>query len=610
MLELLALSPTLQFAWQVLLVAVGIGLVIFVHELGHFLVAKRVGIRVETFSLGFGPRLLGFRRGDTDYRVSMIPLGGYVKMAGENPDDPRAGGEDEYTSKTVGQRAAVISAGVIMNTIFAVVGFFVAFKIGVLMHVPVVGTVVEGAPADGALRRGDRILAVDGKPVLDFKDIGLAAAFADGPLELEIERDGTRMVVSIEPKRGLGEEFQRLGIEPIEEVVEVEPGAAAEKAGLRKGDRILTVDGRLLKGLANLQEIVEASPGKPLALVVARDDAPRRTIALAPDSKPVRSFGIELAPTPVIEAVLDDSPAAEAGLVPGDKILEVEAQPAHIDTLVEKITSGAGRPIRLAVERKGEKLVKELTPRHDPSRGRPMIGIEFRSPIVARVEPGSPAEGAGIKPGDRLEKVRPEGAGDDVSIANQLALRRIANATADERVALSWRTPDGRANEAALAAVVVPGAFYGDVGAAFGPATFTHVAPGVWEPIRLGFDRTIGVVQQIFLMIAGFFQDRISARTLGGPVQIGQAAYHFAGYGVGTLIYFLALLSINLAVLNILPVPILDGGHLVFLLIEKVKGSPVSPTVQGYAQWAGLVLLLALMVFVTKNDIFRLMKPG
>src|SRR5438132_12187819 len=113
----------IPFLLRVLEVALGIGLVIFVHELGHFLVAKKVGIRVETFSLGFGPRLVGFVRGGTDYRLSAVPLGGYVKMAGESPDEARSGAHDEFAAKSVGARAAVISAGVIMNGIFAVVFF-------------------------------------------------------------------------------------------------------------------------------------------------------------------------------------------------------------------------------------------------------------------------------------------------------------------------------------------------------------------------------------------------------------------------------------------------------------------------------------------------------
>ncbi|GIW72359.1 MAG: hypothetical protein KatS3mg102_1901 [Planctomycetota bacterium] len=598
--QLLEYLPVL---WRIALVAIGVGMVIFVHELGHFAVAKWVGIRVHVFSLGFGPRLFGWRRGETDYRVSLIPLGGYVAMAGESPDEPHSGAPDEFSSKSVGARAAVISAGVIMNLIFAVVGFLVAFKIGVSLTAPMVGAVAPGSPASGVLQRGDRIVEIDGEQPLDFVEVSLAAAFAgEQGLEMKVDRAGELLRVHLVPRKDLGEEFQRIGIEPIEEIARIEPGSAAARAGLEPGDRILGVEGYQVDSLAALSALIYDNPGRPLLLRLWRDGR-RLTLTLVPEARTVRSLGLELSPLPVVREVRRGAPAARAGLQVGDLVLRVNEEPAHIGTVVERIKALAASPaptIRMTVLRGGEERTIEITPLKE-QRGGPVIGAGFGVAHIAAVVPDSPAARAGITPGARLLQL-----GEARGFARPEHLEQLVSVHQGEAVRVVWLDPSGERHEAQLEPVPVPGRNFGYAGFEVAPATFVLRAPGLLEPVALGFHRTWVFLKQVFLTLGGMLAGRIEPSTLGGPILIGKHAYDVAARGIGVLLYFLCLISVNLAVLNILPVPLLDGGHLVFLLVEWLKGSPVSPRVQAALQWTGLVVLVALMLYVTRNDILRL----
>ena len=190
---------------SIVLAALGISFLIFIHELGHFLAARAFKVRVETFSVGFGTRLWGFRRGETDYRISLVPLGGYVKMAGEYGDlrDGAALAADDLTAKPAWQRAIIFSGGVIMNVLFAFVVFPVAFAMGVPFTAPVLGYVVPGGPAWRAdLRPRDEVVSVDGHRVYQFADIGLDVALADPDgIVLRILRDGAESEVTLRPER-------------------------------------------------------------------------------------------------------------------------------------------------------------------------------------------------------------------------------------------------------------------------------------------------------------------------------------------------------------------------------------------------------------------------
>ena len=229
-----------------------LGVLIFVHELGHFLMARRIGVRVLTFSLGFGPKILSFRRGDTEYCISAIPLGGYVKMAGETAEDARTGAPDEFLSKTKWQRFQVLIMGPVMNLILAlVVMTFVLYQgadVPTFGDQPVVvGSVVADSPAAKVgIQPGDRILAVGDVTVANWDAFGMEILPRGGkPVKLTIERDGRRFVQDLT----LGAEgtydaaFVGVRAATRPAVAAVNPGEPAHEAGIRRGDVILAVNG-------------------------------------------------------------------------------------------------------------------------------------------------------------------------------------------------------------------------------------------------------------------------------------------------------------------------------------------------------------------------------
>ncbi len=598
-------------ALRILEVMVGIGLVIFVHELGHFLAAKAVGIRVERFSIGFPPRLFGFRRGETDYCIGMVPLGGYVKMAGEGPEE-QLSAEDEgaFSSKTVGQRSLVITAGVVMNMIFAVIGFLLAFKIGVLMNVPVVGAALPGSAADGKLLRGDRIVEVNGHKPLDFIDVALTAAFAEGSLDMTVLRAGETQQISVTPRKDLGQQIQRIGISPIEDIAHIEPGSAAEKAGLAPGDRLLAVEPatdtageRTDQSLTDIRDAIYNAPGQPLRLTVWRNGK-RLQLDVTPSSEPMRGFGINVSSLPVVTGLVTDAPADNAGLQENDIVHEINGEPATIESIlgrVKEIAASTAPQIKLEVDRGGNRKSIVITPASGTAGG-PVIGAMFGAGLVSAVADDSPAQKIGLKPGALLLSLD----GRRGSFVPETLDLQAGALSKDATVDLAWLAPDGEENEAALHSIETPGQFYGAIGVTDRIASFTYQAPGIVEPIRLGFQYTWVTMQQVFLTIRGMFTKKIDKATLGGPISIGHHAYAITEQGLGRLLYFLCVISVNLAVLNILPIPVLDGGHLTFLIAERIKGSPVSLNVQMRAQQVGLVLVLGLIVFVTYNDVLRL----
>lgn len=351
---------------NVLIAILILGLLIFVHELGHFAVAKWSGVTVLRFSLGFGPRLLAWRRGVTEYAISAIPLGGYVKMLGDDPEDevPVADAASAFSQQTLGKRAAIVVAGPMMNLVTAAVAFTLVFAL-----------YGAGTPTD--------------------------AAKIGGVME----------------------------------------GMAAQKAGLKRGDVVTSVDGKAIASWDALSQAVRASGGKPIVLEVRRDDAAVDKLTVVPEEKPEKTvFGEE-----------------------------------------------TGKAYLIGIER------------------------------FVEIAPVSLVKAAGL---------------------------------------------------------------------------------GVYE--------TYFWVKMTLLSIVKIFQGSVSARDLGGPILIVQAAGQQAERGLDYLIRFLGLISVNLGVLNLLPVPVLDGGHLLFFGFEAIRGRPLALRQREMAQQVGLFLLLALMVFVFYNDISRI----
>jgi regulator of sigma E protease len=269
-----------------------LGVLIFVHELGHFVAARRVGVRVLKFSLGFGPRLLGFKRGDTEYVVSAIPLGGYVKMAGENPDDPRSGRDDEFLSKSKWQRFQILIMGPLMNLILAVV-----VTAGVLMNgaeipafqskPPVIGEIVPGSPGERAgLQPGDLIISVGGRDVSTWEQFFIGVGTRAGRVtEITVLRSGKQLTVAATPTPQTRFEVGDIGVLPDSHphVATVRPGSPAERHGLKAEDIILKVDGVTTTFARDFIELVSKKPKTEVKIDILRDGVEQQ-VALVPEA--------------------------------------------------------------------------------------------------------------------------------------------------------------------------------------------------------------------------------------------------------------------------------------------------------------------------------------
>ena len=298
-----------------------LGVLIFVHELGHFLMARRLGVRVLTFSLGFGPKLLKFTRGDTEHAISAIPLGGYVKMAGENPDEARSGRPDEFLSKTKWERFLVYIMGPAMNLLLAFVVTAAVLYQGAEsptyeQEPPIVGAVIKDSPAARAgLQIGDRIVTVAGREMRTwdqfFIEIG---SRADRETEIVVDRGGRRETITVtpEPKTNCGE-VGEIGVLPKTrlQLAEVTPRMAADRAGLRRGDVIAALDGKSDPEQQALIAHIKSNPNKPLRFSIVRDGQPM-DVTVTPEGDPGSALiGIRISPNSEYPAGVPGSASAQ-----------------------------------------------------------------------------------------------------------------------------------------------------------------------------------------------------------------------------------------------------------------------------------------------------------
>ncbi|MDD5555780.1 MAG: RIP metalloprotease RseP [bacterium] len=436
-------------AESILPVAMGVialGVVVFIHELGHFIVAKLSGIRVEVFSIGFPPRLWGFKRGETEYRISWIFFGGYVKLAGmeyEEGADPRSV-RDGYYASSIGTRILVCACGPLMNILsaFLIYSFLYAagFPVPSNMESTVIGSVLEGSPAgEAGLRPGDRVVRIDGRAVRRWEDVTRSIVLAArSPIEVEWERGGERFAAPIEPERDERLMVRRIGILPTD---------------------LISVD------------------------------------------------------------VLEGSPAAAAGVRDGDFIVSVDGEPAHAwDQLVERIRARAGVPVMLGLLRAGAPLDATVVPTENPELGHPAIGVRLRQ---------------------------------DVSM------------------------DDLKAN---------------------GFIAYVHRDPFSW---------IAGNVREMYLTLRGLVARAISPRGLAGPIGIVQIMSYSVRAGPRQFLFVIAFISVNLAVINLLPVPVLDGGHILLTVVEGVRRRPLGARFMTTVQNIFMTVLVALMLLIFANDIMR-----
>jgi regulator of sigma E protease len=770
-----------EFLLRIALVVLGLGFVIFIHELGHFLAAKWCDVHVNTFSIGFGPAFPGcsFRRGETTYKIAMVPLGGYVSMVGEgleaeeNEDYPRS-----FKNKTVGQRMLIISAGVIMNIILGALCFILVYRYnGVERTTANIASVEPGSPAwDAGVHSNMTIAQIGNRQNPFFDDLKMDVSISGAGRKIPFvfasrSGDGSRLEVGLEPRKDDNDPMPVIGVMPaprltlVPEKVRKEhelpvahfsPAAFARVISLQPDDVVVYASDPDKKGeLTELKHDLKArtfdvaelcrrlmklndelilkvsragsEAGAPLEelkvpsvgfkfgdTVVATTDPdtpeqPWRIKALPPDptdaskenadyfefrtrlqrlaGKPMviqvrRHQASDDKPVSIlvppayhftlgarmkmgqIAAVREKSPAESAGARKGDVLSKVKltfdnGESQTFDTL---------DPVRLpfdlaeAAKRRTVKDVTLTVLRPDPENHKaqeskqlspvpwdsnwdssleqphgfasplsiPQLGLAYRvETTVLEVAPGSPAEKAGLKPGDQIEEVRYRKGGktkDDPGDWGRqndwikLAAKRDGGEAFDTWAHVFWYLQieesheiqvkvrrDGNLSETPLELKAEPDVSwpYADRGLLLVLDSRLQKADNLGEAVTFGVDRTYTFIKQIYLSLARLFDGRISTKSMGGPIEIGAQAFEVAGEDFSKFVLFLGIISVNLAVVNFLPIPVLDGGHMVFLIYEKLRGRPPSETVRAGATYVGLALLLSLMVFVFYQDLHR-----
>lgn len=675
-MEILAFGvPSIGDVSSTLLVALGLGLVIFIHELGHFAVAKWCDVKVERFSIGFGPVLWKVTRGETEYALSAIPFGGYVKMLGQDDADPGQMADEKiakdprsYTAKTVPQRIAIISAGVINNMITAVMFFIIAFMFGVQYMPAVIGNVTPGMPAwNEGLRGGDTFTRVKNREdkELSFTDVRLAVALSGAGEQIEMMglRDGKSFTAKVTPVRLEGHLFPTIFVEPEQsltlpdyEASEEEnhvtsPGLSASRAEppFQPGDEIKQVDGVALKNYADLVRTLAVHRDRTVEFAVRRKgaapEAPLTKITVGPNH--FRTLGMRMA-IGKISAIQHGSPAEGEGrlkvgdtithiLAPEQKTIGTELDPLRLPDYFAKF---AGQEVRLRVKREvagGNPSIEEVSLVPDDRQGWterpfgiedcplsiPAIGVAVHVlHHVVDVDPEGPAAKAGIKKDDNIQEMKlvpPEAVAKRKIKSEPL---KFSESQRDWPKAFwliqqnpTWTvtlTVKSQGADAARTVEIVPEAdadwYLPMRGLAMQPLSRTRQAENIGEAVQLGFRRTRDQLIEMWMTIGSLFSGRISPKALGGPISIARTAFYFSKQGVPDLILFLGILSVSLAVLNFLPIPVLDGGHFVMLCWEGIRGKPPSEKVVVTATYVGLALVLSLMAWVMYMDISHLVQ--
>lgn len=553
-----------------------LGLLIFVHELGHFLVAKYFKVRVEVFSLGFGKKLLSFRRGETEYCVSAIPLGGYVKMFGEDPtasvsEADRLG---SYLHKPVAQRIAIVLAGPLMNLFFAWLLYSAISLSGEKVIAPRLGDIQANTKAFAAgFRSGDLIESVNKSLVTTYAEFEKTLATSAGQnLEVSVVRnDGTAEQFTVTPELGANPNvlaWQReigriegLTVSSRAALVAVKQSSldfksAAYDAGLRSGDAILELNG---VSTTKWRELVSRIG------TFLQADQPEQTIKVR----------------------------VQRGLMES-LVNEGDSTPRTLDFEVPIPTQARGTS--------GEEGLEAL-------------GFVDSELFISHVEKKSPAEGAGLRPGDQILQI------------NDLQLRsfeevmtaiRSYDETSGTPLSIRVRRPSGQEDQLEIkpnvrTRMTPKGTEETRYEIGIRPLliddnyeTVTVSASNLADAAIKGLNRSFEVSAAVFTGLIRLFQGEVSSKNVGGFLSIGQIAKKSWSMGFTEFFLQMALISINLFIINLLPLPVLDGGHLVFYTLEAVRGAPLSVQKMELAQRVGAALLISLMVFALFNDVTRI----
>lgn len=672
----------LSYIGTIILLILGFGFVVFWHELGHFLAAKWAGVKVEQFAIGFGHAMgswrkgMGFRWGsshkeyermlrsdfaaanvgETEYRINWLPLGGYVKMLGQDDLKPGLAVEDprSYTSKSIGKRMVIVSAGVVMNVILAAILFMALFLMGFRAPPAVVGGLQIGSPAQQVVREdgtpaplqvGDRFLYFDNKYQHDFTKITLAVALAgQGRVPVYVQRvDGTREHLFVTPARPGGDPYGILmlgfdaprelkGIDPRVVTLTEEGAKELEKRALKPREVIVAIEGEPVVvdqmdryDYWKLDRALQQSFGKPVEITIRTIDGREEKRQVAPQY--AMNFEIMkspsfagMAPRATVEELTPDS-AAKGALEPGDAIVKITTQP-HLDSdehptrerLMELLDKAGqnNRAIDLVVVRDGREVavpglmpIKRIKTAAGKRRGLGIgLSVDVEHPVIADIAAESPAAKAGIPRHATIVAI------DGKAVKTWFDVHRLlSQATPGTPVELT-AARDGAEQKFVLNFSAADAQSIRDI-------RYTHDLPLAEriEPRRTGnpfvaaawgVTETRDLIIQAYLTLQRMFQGSLSPSNLIGPIGIVDAGTRIAYKGNDWLIWFLAMISANLAVVNFLPIPIVDGGLFMFLVLEKIMGRPLSPQAQSIAQIVGLALILSVFLFVTYQDIYRM----
>ena len=547
------ISSIIPYIKTAFLAIIPLGFIIFIHELGHFYAAKRCGIKVNTFSLGFGPKLVGFQRDETDYRISLLPFGGYVQMEGENPNE-QTGAQGEFASAPIGSRAFVVAAGPAVNLLFGVLIYWLVFATGIN---------TDSARLIGGLT---------GLPLGEKEAIQIGWVADDGP------------------------------------------GAMG---GLIPGDTIISVNGDPISHWAMFQTRVFTSPNKPLDLVVEREGE-RKILSVIPDAEPsvrgdIGIIRVSSRTETVVSHVEEGSLAAQVGIQVGDEVESINGKQLHnvpyfgygvwhasedwrnekYQALYQSINENQ-EALTLGIRRDNETLTLEV-----PVRWR----------LKASIQEDSIAQNAGIQDGDILatlngtlvnnatlySELRTMGTREsiEVGLMRDGSLKQIA-------LAADPQSPEGTDTEGALFGLAWQTSLSGmEFAAKTAPLPdydiFTSFGKGV-EATWLTFTTVGRTLQQL---VGG----EVSPKHLAGPIGIANATSRmFDRVGLSSVLFFIGFISINLCIVNLLPIPIADGGQLLFMAVEKIRGRPMPRKAQEIVQQICIVLLIALFLYITWFD--------
>ena len=711
----------------IIMAVLGLGFVIFVHELGHFLVAKACGVKCEKFYVGFDiPIKLGWGKwgiplpaslwkkqwGETVYGIGIVPLGGYVKMLGQddNPakyremqekarlakeqgdsaaadsaaegaDDAPAGGdspgttaaEDEfvldprsYMAKSVPRRMAIISAGVIMNLIFAVNFAALAYYLGVPYTETIIGNTIPGSPASAAnLPLGGKIIQVtrDGRRDEQLRfgmDLNQIVALWDKGEKIDLlirHPDGQEVWHELVPQvitiEGEGD-ISRIGIAPLnslqlsaeDPVLEDVPAPAAKASTPFQGsDKIvaLKINGQEFKtdGSIEFRKLMAQHVDDVVTFIVERIVPNKNNSKAAPNEKPAterveievgprqrRVVDVQLTTGPIV-SVQEGSPGEKAKLQKGDVIRQVNGQDV-VDplTLPDVLRRLAGTEVTLQVLRGGKPIELKVTPEPPtrffvgPSFDQP-IGIESLGVAFAIEDKVAAATSASqLKPGDVVvaawfsgdsektqELLEESGMNKEIDLTkkkyNWLSIDELLQTTpADTKLHVKRKRGDETV-EVVLTPQLSTDWHLPTRGIRLQRAEKIRTASSIGEAYALGLRQTKEDAFRVFTFLRKLVTGRVSPKMLGGPFTILDVAATEASRDFSRLLMFLTLLSANLAVINFLPIPVLDGGHMVFLTLEAIFRRPVSERIVIPLTYLGLILILGLMIFVFGRDISR-----